>query len=58
MTSSTLRKYLLILIYFMVPSAHPNYDTCERMEVEAQLDRMVQGLQNAVISCVGGPKAA
>lgn len=51
MTSSTLRKYLLILIFFVVPSANPNYDTCERMDVGAQPGGIVQGWQNTVISC-------
>ena len=56
MTSSTLRKYLLILIFFVVPSANPNYDTCERMEVEAQPGEIVQGWQSPMTTCVGESK--
>ena len=57
MTSSTLRTFLLILILFVARSVHPNFGTCERMEVKAQLDGIVQDWQNTVISCIGGPKA-
>ena len=58
MTSSTLRTLLLILILFVAHSAHPSYDACKRIKVEAQIDKIVQGWQNTVISCVEGPKAA
>ena len=57
MTSSTLRTFLLILILFVAGSVHPSFGTCERMEVKAQLDGIVQGWQNTVFSCVGGSKA-